>query len=1857
MENHTVRSHVDGGKARSSRMKGWIVPLILVLCWVASERKAVASCSAPANPIEAENCLPGSPPSEWDVSDGGSDTIVGFATDISVNQGQTISFKINTNAKNYTIDIYRMGYYGGMGARKIVSIKPSAALPQTQPACLTDSATSLYDCGNWAVSASWQVPANATSGIYFAHLIRTDTGADNHIVFIVRNDSSHSNILFQTSDETWEAYNSYGGFSVYHGTTGDLDDRAYKVSYNRPFNNRTQPTAVSWVFYAEYAMVRWLEANGYDVSYFTGVDAARNGVLIKNHKVYLSVGHDEYWSGPQRANVEAALAAGVNLAFFSGNEVFWKTRWENSIDGSNTPYRTMVCYKESLANAVIDPADPPTWTGSWRDPRFSPPADGGRPENGLTGTLFEANGPGDDNLDLSIQVPAAYGKLRFWRNTSIANLSPGQVATLPAGTLGYEWDVDRDNGWRPAGLFDLSSTTVSLTTDYLLDYAGTYGAGTATHSMTLYRAPSGALVFGAGTVQWSFGLDSNHDNVLYSAPPTDVRMQQATVNLLADMGVQPATLQSGLVPASASTDTTPPVSTITFPNSSTSLQVGTPVTITGTATDTGGGVVAGVEVSVDGGVTWHPASGTTSWTYHWTPTESGSITLESRAVDDSANLEKASAGVNVTVAAQVCPCDEWSSSTVPGTPDSGDSTGGEFGVKFRSDIDGFITGIRFYKSSANTGTHVGHLWTSNGTLLASVTFTNETSSGWQQATFSSPVRITANTTYVASYYAPSGHYSADLAYFTNTVDMSPLHFLANNLDGPNGVYSYGFSGFPTSTYDASNYWVDVIFVPLNGQGAPPPSLGVSPTGISFVAFYGQGNPASQQLTVSNLGGNTLNWTASANVSWLTLSPASGTAPSTITVTANTAGLAIGTYNGTITLTASGANNSPQTIAVTLSVSQKLFLSNFDDGSMQGWAISPLGLASNWSVVNKALQYNGGGHTQVYAGNAAWTDYSFQADIKLSTLSDYPGGIRGRVNPTTGAAYTVWLYPAEGLIKLFRTVAWNIDAGATQLGQASVTFDTVNFHTVKLTFQGSQIQVFYDGQQEINVTDASYGSGMVALDVSNQVVTFDNVLAVTTASPPSSSLNLSVNSLSFSANYQGPNPSPQTVQLTSSGGSLAWTGVSSASWLSVSPTSGATNNSLQISVNSSTLAAGSYSGTIQVTSLGATNSPQSINVMLNVIVPPPAIVLAPSLFDFSATLGQPAPGPQALAVTNSGNGVLSWTATGDSSWLTISPASGSTPAAASVGINLTGLSPGDYNGNITVSSSGAVNSPQSVPVSLRLVAQDMSENFSDQGVGWIISPLGNAGGWSVSNGVYSYNGGGATQSCAGNGAWSDYTFDANILLSSLSNYPGGVRARVNPSTGAGYAVWLYPGSGVAILYRVPQWNIDGGGTTMLAQAAVHFDNTAYHDLRMDFRGSQITVYWDGNFLMSATDSSYSSGFVCLDVSNQPISYKNIQVAAIQTAVALDAPSPSNLVFSSAPGQSPGPQTVSISAGGAATTWAVTTNASWLTATASNSLTPGVVTVSANGSGLSEGTYTGNVSVFAPGASNSPVIIPVTFGVKTAVMNVTSTGLTFFGAMGHNPSSQTISVANAGTGSLSWTASADSSWIGLNPTSGTAPSTITVSPDVSSLSVGQYNGNVTVSSNDVENSPATVPVSLQVGTWLFSDDFSSGSAGQWTVSPMGSASNWLVVNGAYTYNGAGASQSWAGSALWSNYTVAVDFKLSTLSDYPGGIRARLNPSTGAGYGVWIYPAEGILKLFAIPQWNIDGGGTILLATSSAVKMDTNWHNLRIVMQGPSIKVYYDNALVMQVTDTRYTQGAVALDVSNQPISFDNVAVIGF
>jgi hypothetical protein len=648
----------------------------------APARAAAAACDAPANRMVAENCKPGNPSTEWDVNGSGDPRIQGFATDISVNVGEAIAFKIDSDSPAYRIDIYRLGYYGGAGARRVATVKPSATLPQKQPECLRDDSLRLYDCGNWAVSASWAVPRDAMSGIYVARMVREDNeppswrpdngraargeepqpgphayGANglgrlanalkepraSHIYFVVRDDASRSELFFQTSDTTWQAYNRAGITSTY----GSFDpahpmERAYKVSMNRPYVTRDY-RAVNLVFNAEYPMVRWLEANGYDVSYTTGLDGDRRGALIQNHKVFLSVGHDEYWSGPQRAAVEAARDAGVHLAFFSGNDVFWKIRWEPSIDPSHTPYRTLVTYKETHANAKIDPL-PNVWTGTWRDARrFNP--EGPKPENALKGTIFTVNAWRNDPLI----VPGEFAKLRFWRHTEVAKLQPGDQAVLGYGILGHEWNEDLDNGFRPAGLMRLSTTTVN-NVPYIQDYGTVYAAGTATHHLTLYKAPSGALVFSAGTVQWAWGLDPHHDTETGIPPEranaTDIRIgvdlkgpvraiQQATVNILADMGAQPTTLQSGLVKATASIDRIAPTSRV----DKLRQDVNGSSLVSGTAADTGGGVVAGVEVSIDGGETWHPAEGTTAWTYRWMDQKPAPRIL-SRAVDDSGNLER-----------------------------------------------------------------------------------------------------------------------------------------------------------------------------------------------------------------------------------------------------------------------------------------------------------------------------------------------------------------------------------------------------------------------------------------------------------------------------------------------------------------------------------------------------------------------------------------------------------------------------------------------------------------------------------------------------------------------------------------------------------------------------------------------------------------------------------------------------------------------------------------------------------------------------------------------------------------------------------------------------------------------------------------------------------------------------------------------------------------------------------------------------------------------------------------------------------------------------------------------------------------
>nr|WP_308258296.1 DUF4082 domain-containing protein [Saccharothrix obliqua] len=828
-------------------MTGCVTPLVVLTATVAN----AAPCDAPVvNKVLCENTKPGTP--DWQVSSR-DDSILGYTTDISATPGGQVAFKMLTNASSYTLDIFRLGWYGGVGARQVGSV--SRHTPQNQPPCLRDTPSALIDCGNWAVSVTWDVPADAVSGIYYARVTRNDNGLRNEIVFVVRDDTSRSKIFFQTSDATWVAYNRYGGNSLYFGDGPGQGGQAYKVSYNRPYTGGDGDE--NFIFNAEYPMLRFLERNGYDLSYTTDVDSARRGHLIKNHQVFMAVGHDEYWSNEQRANVEAARDAGVHLAFLTGNEVFWKTRWEKSIDPSRTDWRTVACFKETKGTQNDGLAD---WTGTWRDPRYSPPQDGGRPENALLGNIFTVNGRRDDSL----QVPAAYGRMRLWRHTSLQSMAAGSTYTFQPGTLGYEWNSVEDNGYQPAGVGQFSRTTVAmLDGPYVLQNHGDYYTpDTKTHAITYYKYPSGSLVFGAGTVQWAWGLDDEHA-FLTNTPTSDIRMQQATVNLLADMGVQAASLMPGLVQAAGITDKTPP--TVTYTNVPALSSVGQPYTFSGTVTDSG--QVTGVEVSTDGGVRWHPAvwqAGQTSWSYTYTPPQSGPAQLRVRAVDDSLNLStpvSASPGV----ATRTCPCGIWTDGDTPKNLDILDGSALELGVKWRANTDGYVRGVRFYKGPNNSGTHTGTLWTSTGQQLATGTFTNETASGWQTLLFPVPVAVSANTTYVVSYLSPTGHFSADTEYFSRRSKyLEPLTALQTGVDGPNGVFRSG-AGFPDRPgAEDSNYWVDVVWAPDPGPDTRAPELvSTNPlAGASSVALtpavsatYDEAvNPGSVQFTVRGPGG-------------------------------------------------------------------------------------------------------------------------------------------------------------------------------------------------------------------------------------------------------------------------------------------------------------------------------------------------------------------------------------------------------------------------------------------------------------------------------------------------------------------------------------------------------------------------------------------------------------------------------------------------------------------------------------------------------------------------------------------------------------------------------------------------------------------------------------------------------------------------------------------------------------------------------------------------------------------------------------------------------------------------------------------
>ena len=231
------------------------------------------------------------------------------------------------------------------------------------------------------------------------------------------------------------------------------------------------------------------------------------------------------------------------------------------------------------------------------------------------------------------------------------------------------------------------------------------------------------------------------------------------------------------------------------------------------------------------------------------------------------------------------------------------------GMRFRTTQDGFITGVRYYKGSGASGIHLGSLWNNTGTTrLAQATFTNETSSGWQQVLFSSPVAVTAGVTYVASYFSPSGDYAATKPYFTQNIVNGPITGLADGLDGANGLYRYtAASAFPNSSFQSSNYWVDVVFGTSGGNGTAP-TVTTQPVSQTLCA----GANASFNSAATGTPTPTVQWQVSTDgTNWTNISGAtSGTLTFATVVTDNGK-----QYRAVWTNSNSSVNSNPATLTV------------------------------------------------------------------------------------------------------------------------------------------------------------------------------------------------------------------------------------------------------------------------------------------------------------------------------------------------------------------------------------------------------------------------------------------------------------------------------------------------------------------------------------------------------------------------------------------------------------------------------------------------------------------------------------------------------------------------------------------------------------------------------------------------------------------------------------------------------------------------------------------------------------------------------------------------------------------------------
>jgi hypothetical protein len=1001
-------------------------------------------------------------------------------------------------------------------------------------------------------------------------------------------------------------------------------------------------------------------------------------------------------------------------------------------------------------------------------------------------------------------------------------------------------------------------------------------------------------------------------------------------------------------------------------------------------------------------------------------------------------------------------------------------------------IEGLTASVPSYAQLTVNGAQT-FTWSGATTDPRALQYPNGTSriaATWYGSSFNFDLNITDGKTHQVALYAMDYDNSSRAETITIVDNGTGLTLDSRSLSGfAGGQYLVwnlqGHVIIKVAVTGGSNAVVSGLFF----SGAPqttPAVLTVSTNTVSLTGVAGI-SATSQAVSVTNTGGGTLVWTASGTQSWLTLSANSGTAPSTLTVGAAANLLSAGTYTDTVTVGSSGATGSPQLVAVTLVLTAPPSL------SVSTTSLTYTGVANGANPASQPINIaNAGG------GTLSWTAAKTQPWLTLSSTSG------------TGPA----------------TVTASISTSGLAVGTYT--------DTVTISASGA-----LQSPKTVNVT-----------------------LNVTTPTPV---LSVSSSAVTFTAVSGGANPASQSVSISNTGGgTLSWTATNTHSWLTLSAGSGTGPATLGLNVSITGLAAGTYTDTVTINGGTAGNSPQSVGVTLTVTAAAGTAAAFIKLdtttegswintyggngYDF---IGAPANIPSYAQMSVNSAFIFTW-AGGTSDARALQLPNGSSRVAGTwyasgsftIDLNLTdgathqiALYAVDYDSsgrgeqiNIIDTATGSVLDSRTLTtfgsgqypvwniaghVTIQ-VTQLLGPNAVVSGIFFDnagASPVGSTlferldtttlGNWENGYGGDGYSFVGATAALP---AYAAVTVSAGAQTFVWAGATSDGRALEIPnSTNRVAGAWYAP---TTMSFDV---NLTDGNTHRLALYALDYDNGGRNE-RVDVIDSATGVTLDSRTIGPFTSGQYLvwnlAGHVVFQVTS--LGGTNAVISGLFFGRSPLVTTPETLSVSTnaltlagvVSGTNPSAQGVSITNSGIGTLqWTATANQPWLTLSAGSGTAPSSLSIGANLSGLSSGSYTGTVGINAPGALATPQAVTVTLNVRAqpAILSVSQSGLTFAtNTAGNNPAGQTLVITNAGSGSLNWTAVNSQPWLTLSASSGTAPSNLIVGVSTASLAAGVYTDTVVITAAGASGSPTSVAVTLVIGT----------PTGQHYVSPQGS-----------------------------------------------------------------------------------------------------------------------------------------------------------